>query len=417
MRFNKFVLRFIWNSLLILLIAISGCQEREKIYKATIHKFPNPVDTRSKDITYQKRQLFEEAGVFASNSFDGARLNDFEVVNDTLYRATISPENSPINHSPWYAFKIWSEEDKTVYVELTYSEHFHRYLPKLSSDGNTWSPLDSNRMNLAIDSVNMILKLDLNKDTLWVAAQEIVSHAKVGEWVDKLARNNFVTEGNAGNSPMGKDLYFLDITNGSNKDKPAIVLLSRQHPPEVTGFFCMQAFVETIVEEGISNGFLEKYRVLVYPLLNPDGVDLGHFRHNTGGVDLNRDWAEYNQPEIRQVADHIVSEVSANDNTVLLGLDFHSTWKDVYYTFDETVQTNLPDFTDSWLEKIRVELNVEALNIDPSGIGSPVSKGWFYKQFEAESITYEIGDGTPREYINSKGIISARAMMEVLMEH
>ena len=42
--------------------------------------------------------------------------------------------------------------------------------------------------------------------------------------------------------------------------------------------------------------------VIVYPLMNPDGVDEGHWRHNTGGIDLNRDWAHYNQPETRQVA-------------------------------------------------------------------------------------------------------------------
>jgi hypothetical protein len=30
---------------------------------------------------------------------------------------------------------------------------------------------------------------------------------------------------------------------------------------------------------------------------NPDGVDKGHWRLNDGGVDLNRDWGPFTQPE------------------------------------------------------------------------------------------------------------------------
>ena len=78
--------------------------------------------------------------------------------------------------------------------------------------------------------------------------------------------------------------------------------------------------------------FLDKYRILVYPLLNPDGVDLGHWRHNVGGIDMNRDWAYYHQPEIRKISNNIVKESKKNASQVILGLDFHSTYHDVYYT-------------------------------------------------------------------------------------
>ena len=42
--------------------------------------------------------------------------------------------------------------------------------------------------------------------------------------------------------------------------------------------------------------------------MNPDGVDLGHWRHNANGVDLNRDWSYYNQPEIKQAVNFIEKE-------------------------------------------------------------------------------------------------------------
>jgi len=46
---------------------------------------------------------------------------------------------------------------------------------------------------------------------------------------------------------------------------------------------------------------------------------------------------------------------------------------------------------------------------------SPVSKSWFHTQFGAVGITYEIGDSTPRDFIEEKGRTSALEMMKLLM--
>ena len=44
-------------------------------------------------------------------------------------------------------------------------------------------------------------------------------------------------------------------------------------------------------------------RAAVVPLANPDGVEQGHWRHNAQGVDLNRDWDRFQQPETRALRD------------------------------------------------------------------------------------------------------------------
>lgn len=38
----------------------------------------------------------------------------------------------------------------------------------------------------------------------------------------------------------------------------------------------------------IGHEVLEKYRFIIYPMINPDGVFLGNSRCNFNGVDLNR---------------------------------------------------------------------------------------------------------------------------------
>lgn len=402
---------------LIVLLLCCACQGSNRLL-ADKHTYPNPVDTTTRPIQTQQRMTYSLGGVHATNDFPSARLNAFLQENDSTYIARIWPENFPINPSPWYAFKLWSEGEREIYLNLDYSNGAkHRYTPKLSADGEEWTPLDSTLIELNQDSTQAQLRLRVGTDTLWVSAQEIQDHRRVGQWVGEMAANNVVHAGTAGKSALGRDLYHMDIYKGDSYDKrPTVLIISRQHPPEVTGFLCMKAFVETLVSEGVSNGFLSTYRVMVYPLMNPDGVDLGHYRHNTGGVDLNRDWAEYHQPEVRQVVHHMVRETTTAKNDVVLGLDFHSTFNDVYYTPDASVERKIPEFTKAWLEKIRVATGLEDINESPGKISRPTSSGWYNQQFGATGITYEIGDKTPREFIKKKGIESARAMMELLLE-
>ena len=49
---------------------------------------------------------------FASNDFDGARLNNVIQKNDSTFILSVLPENIPINPSPYYAFKVISNTTK-----------------------------------------------------------------------------------------------------------------------------------------------------------------------------------------------------------------------------------------------------------------------------------------------------------------
>ncbi len=401
--------------LLLLFVLSLGCKSTSSL-TASKHEYARPVDTTKRPISNQKKKIYHFDGLSARNDFPAARLNSMTQDNDSTYTVNIWPENFPINPSPWFAFKLWAETERNVYINLDYSNGAkHRYSPKLSQDGENWTLLDSTLVQRNIDSTSAQLKLKVGEDTLWVAAQEIQDHRRVGEWVKKMAQNTLVSQNSAGKSALDRDLYHLNLSKGSYDKKPAILIISRQHPPEVTGFLCMKSFVETIIEEGATNGFLEKYRVMVYPLMNPDGVDLGHYRHNTGGVDLNRDWSQYHQPEIAQVTSHMVRETVTNKNDVVLGLDFHSTYRDVYYTPDQSIERKIPEFTKAWLEKIRIAVGLEDINESPVMNERPTSSAWFNRQFGATGITYEIGDDTPRDFIATKGRESARAMMELLL--
>jgi len=386
-------------------------------YKAINYPFPDPVDTKSKEITLQEKKTYSTAyGVSADNEFDGARLNGFEAVNDSVFKATVSPENFPINHSAYFSFRMWSEVEKDIELEIHYTKHKHRYWPKLSKDRKTWVRIDSSAFDTLKAPNIATLKLALGPEKLYVSGQELLTSGDVKEWSHRIASKPNVKYSTVGESKLGRDMQYLDICLGEPKGKDAIVVIGRQHPPEVTGHYAMESFVEEMMEDNyLSNAFRKKFRILVYPLMNPDGVDLGHWRHSAGGIDLNRDWQDYHQEEIRVVANHIVETTKRGKNNVLFGIDFHSTQKDLYYTLPADYNPQVKGLKDLWLQGIDESFPDYTPDDRPGALNNPISKGWFYVQLEAEAITYEIGDETPRDFIREKGRVAARELMQLLV--
>lgn len=400
--------------LILVSLVILSCNSKHKL---TEFEYTSKVDTSDHPINPQnkKRYVVMGDGVTADNLFDAARMNDFKRIGEDHYEVLINPENSPINMSPWYAFRIYAEEEKEVKVTLNYGEGRHRYWPKLSADRAHWTFMDSTKFEVGADSLTFTMTLAISPDTLWVSAQEIIDSNDMKAWTESL-NSDYLTNSVIGKTRLGRDLLHLDVTKGEKEDKDFFIVLSRQHPPEVTGNLAMMSYVEEILGgTELAEDFLDEYRVLIYPMLNPDGVDLGHWRHNEGGIDLNRDWAYYRQPEIRQICEDIIAKVNETGQEVVLGMDFHSTWEDIYYIYDDTVKSTIQGYSREWIEHIFNRLPEDEGVISPFAVNSPVSKNWFYSQFKAEGITYEIGDATPRDLIKKKGQVGAQEMMKLLL--
>ena len=387
------------------------------------------VNTATKPIQKQYKGVFELSnGVYCSNDFAGARLNGVVANNDTLITVLITPENTPINFSPWYAFKIWAKTPRSMYVRITYLERVrHRYYPKLSQDGKTWRGLHPRRYfpgklikakNSRALPAEVTMRLNLTKKPLWVAAQELITSKDANAWGDKLSKLSFVTKTVIGKSREGRPLHLLKI--GQANDKKMIMVLSRQHPPEITGYLCMQSFIETICSDHpIAKKFRKVYNTYLVPMVNPDGVDNGHWRHSTGGIDLNRDWQAAHQPETQAVQKFMRKIKARKGGKFYFAVDFHSTWEDIYYTVDPKLKGNMPGLVPKMIKAAAAEIPRYTPNIKPS-MGNDgrylTSARYFFWKHQAEALTYEIGDNTPRPLIKKKGKFSALKLMELMLK-
>ncbi|WP_435623449.1 M14 family metallopeptidase [Flagellimonas sp.] len=387
-----------------------------------------PTKTRPVQKQWKGNFKFARNGITFSNDFVGSRLNGIVQNNDSTYTVLITPENTPINTSPWYAFKVWANNRTQVNVVLTYQESGkHRYFPKLSKDGVNWSLLDSTRYKEYDKGerafgpgslpVKVNMKLEIGTDTLWVSGQELHTSHHVSRWAEDLSTKSFITKKKIGKSRENRDLGLLAI--GNENARNMLMVISRQHPPEVTGYLAMKTFVETTASDTkLAKNFRKKFTTYVVPLMNPDGVDNGHWRHNAGGVDLNRDWANFNQPETRSVKNFMEGKVKQTKGKFYFGIDFHSTWDDIYYTVDSKLEGNMPGLVTDWLSEVKAELEGYDPNIRPSDKMRPtnVSRNYFFVEHGAEALVFEIGDNTPRDFVKKKARVSAQILMQLMLK-
>lgn len=351
--------------------------------------------------------FFAADGIEIANDFSGARLNDCKRLSAFHYRLDIRPENKPINQSPWYAFRIRARSGASVRLTLDYGGSRHRYHPKVT-DGSEWRPLPAKAVRVSPRGTQATITLEAGTNWTQVAGQELIGNQELAAWRRGLGG----VESVVGKSLGGREIHGTEL--GSATATNLIVIISRQHPPEITGSLALMPFVDRLMEQ---TNFLARVGILLVPALNPDGIHEGHWRHNLNGVDLNRDWNQFRQPETRATRDWILRRVRERRGRVLLLLDFHSTYVDKFYTQSDEHETVPPRFTRDWLAAIGKRLpGYKVRRVAGHSTVKGTSKGWGYQQFGCPAITYELGDETDRELIRQQATVAAGEMTRLLAE-
>lgn len=362
-------------------------------------------------------------GTFALRAdYPGARLSACEVVAANEVQVYIHPEDGGrINPSPWYGFHARAVDAAprgVLTVRLHYGEHQHRYRPKVSADGKTWRPLPDADVRLTDGSA--VLRLRPTADGLFVSAGENLNNAFYAEWRERVAAMaDDLRWGEIGRSHGGRAIHALAVHETAPN---YLLLLGRQHPPEVPGALALTRFVERLLEARASAcpeprvrcWFFRTHGIIVVPNLNPDGVDAGHWRHNLGHTDLNRDWGKFTQPETQAVRD-LVARLEQGRRRPRVVLDFHSTRRNVFFTQDAAAPTRPAEFAARWLAAAGEKNGVYSFENAPRRLTETgTAKNHFYRRFGIPSITFEVADEEDRSAIATSAAVFADALVEVL---
>jgi predicted deacylase len=232
----------------------------------------------------------------------------------------------------------------------------------------------------------------------------------------EIAQNSSFTKINLGNSTLGRPIDGLISQKPNNTEW--LLILGRQHPPEVTGALALFSFVHELAQSSLSQQrFADRFNVLIIPNLNPDGVAAGNWRHNSQGVDLNRDWGKFTQIETALIKAKLDSLLKGSQR-IVFALDFHSTQQDVFYTMPADYTVAPSSFSNNWLNKIKNQ-SVSSFVVRPKPGSSPgrgVFKQYIADEYKVHAVTFELGDNTQRELIDHVATISAQTLVEQMIK-
>lgn len=365
----------------------------------------------------------EFAHVSFKANFEGARLNACKKLEDGSYLLTTDAENRPINPSPWYAFSVskkGTQKNKnvttkqTINIIIAATKAKPRYLPKLQLPSGDWQLL-----NFSANKMGMKISLSLGDSPLKIAAQPIIDNSHYGAWSDEFANKGLFNKFDIGNSSQGRPIFAL--VNKKQTNHEWLVLIGRQHPPEVTGAIAMLSFAQSInTNTPKLKSFYDRFNVLIVPNLNPDGVANGNWRHNVKGADLNRDWGKFVQIETKVVNDYLESLLQVTDNQtpkLVFAVDFHSTQQDIFYTMPADYDMAAGDFSENWLKAVKANTlsSFVVRNRPGSSPGRGVFKQFIADTYRVPAITYEVGDNTPLSLIEHVANISADELIKLML--
>tara|TARA_R110000751_G_scaffold24144_2_gene66493 strand:+ start:36723 stop:37901 length:1179 start_codon:yes stop_codon:yes gene_type:complete len=373
------------------LVAATGCATRTDFQE-------NPV---------QDGPVCSYADVVFSGDFESGRLSACEQTGTDQFTLYFGPEDTPINPSSWYAFSIDSGAQAELELKLEYIHGKHRYTPKISRDaGRTWAVLGDDPGSKGDVTT---LRVGVSKGRTLIAAQPLFGLDHYRAWLQGAAMKQDIAYQQIGVSEAGRDIEAL--TFGA-EGAPVLVLMGRQHPPEITGALALEAFVDRLLEsDPLAVRFRTGFRVAVAPVLNPDGVALGQWRHNTRGVDLNRDWGPFTQSETRAARDWL-----AGLGELAVAMDFHSTWKDTLYTQPDDADGSRPEFSGALSDRLVQSLGAGAPHRDAShNPDLATSKTWIHETYKIPALTYEVGDSTHGDEIIRIARLAAEETMALLL--
>lgn len=348
-------------------------------------------------------------------NFPGAGSLSCEVIKSDYIKIYINPEiDDSINPSPWFAIRK-SEHSKSIKLELDYKNYKHRYYPKLSKDKKKWTKIDEIFISKKEDGKIVIIDFLPSNQKEYVASQELITDFWYDEWYNELESSGRVKREIIGFSVLRNPIHMFFAEKNTNN--PYILILGRQHPPEVTGALAMKSFInELLTENFLTDSFLDRYNILFVPLMNPDGVMNGFWRYNANKKDLNRDWGNFTQPETDAVYKKLIK---LSNKKLVLFIDFHSTFKNIFYISDVLEDSSMKHFLRDWLGDSRdslSEINYSYEIINSLNKDNGVSKNYIYNKYKIPSVTYEVSDNENRNIIQQSSSVLATNLMKLLLK-
>jgi zinc carboxypeptidase/carboxypeptidase M14-like protein len=272
-------------------------------------------------------------GITFDSNYDNGSLDDVAENGTDRFSCTIYVEPGELGtRKYWFRFKMTGVAGRNIILDITHTEN---PIPVISLDGKKWRRMTAKE---APTTSRVELSFTGDQDFAEIAfffpSGVNETYSKVNEYI---RRDDDFTSKIIGQSFQGRDMWITCITDASTSDseKHRVWMHSRAHAGEVTSTLTMLGFMDMATEDSYLGRYLRKHIIFnVVPLLNIDGVSLGHTRWDSRGIDPERQWNNPTRiPEVENLWKK-VNEFMAGDNPIEVALNMHSTkgnFKDTFF--------------------------------------------------------------------------------------
>lgn len=138
------------------------------------------------------------------------------------------------------------------------------------------------------------------------ASKHSANYDKIIKRIEALNHSAYARSFQIGKSSTGKPIYAIALTNPETFNlrtkRLKAVIMAGQHGDEKTAVKAMISLASGLAKTTNKKymSLLDKSLIIIIPAVNPDGF-IRNRRVNGSGIDLNRDWGNFTQPETTSV--------------------------------------------------------------------------------------------------------------------
>jgi murein tripeptide amidase MpaA len=200
----------------------------------------------------------------------------------------------------WFCFDVACAKPRELVVRgvsgATYPTGFDDYAAMVSFDGRSWSRAPTER-----DGDDLVIVHEPLGPTARYAYFAPYSEERLERRLRKLARATGAELSSLGDSAEGRPLYAATL--GPDDAARTLWVIARQHPGETPASWLLDGLMRRLAREGEGGAsLLGDTRLVLVPLVNPDGAAHGNMRTSATGANLNRCWIDPDDDEAPEIA-------------------------------------------------------------------------------------------------------------------
>ncbi|MCO4795049.1 MAG: succinylglutamate desuccinylase/aspartoacylase family protein [Bacteriovoracaceae bacterium] len=199
-----------------------------------------------------------------------------------------------------------------------------------------------------------------------------------------------------GKSVKGRNLYSV-FPSSFSSEKKTVLMYGRHHGDEGTANWIIEGFIGKLLS---SNDFFNRFQLILYPMVNPDGAE-ARKRYNSRGRDLNRVWnssPSRSKDEVAIIQTHLKKIYLDNNEKPIIALDMHGSFtRDFIYRVERNFRDqNFYNLQQNFIDELGSRDKWQAGAYDLSNGDPQMARIYLVRDFAINALTHE----TPRDISN-----------------